>query len=219
MVLGSVEEHAAPAAADVEQAHPRLEPELPADQLVLVGLRLLERARGVGPHRARVRHGGAEHAAVEVVRDVVVVRDGGGVALLRMAPAVESRLLGRLRHRLERARPDEPEGCHPLRGSELHVRQVVAQRERSEDVALQVEVAGDVGPPEAELARRLHDAAQRGGGTDLQRGRRVRGPQPAAVVRLDRDRQVGPEELLEERCELRCHARQCCPGRVKSRPR
>jgi hypothetical protein len=96
---------------------------------------------------------------------------------------------------------------------------VVAQRERGEDVALQVEIAGDVGPPEAELARRLHDAAQCGGGADLQRGRRVRRPQPAAVVRLDRDRQVGSEELFEERCELLCHARQCCPGRVKSRPR
>ena len=96
---------------------------------------------------------------------------------------------------------------------------MVAQREGGEDVALEVEVAGDVGPPEAELARRLHDAAQRSGGADLQRGRRVGRPQPAAAVGLDRDRQIGSEDLFEERCELRCHARQCCPGRVKSRPR
>jgi hypothetical protein len=148
-----------------------------------------------------------------------VVRDRSGVALFRVAPAVEARLLRRLRNGLERARPDEPERGHPLRGSELHVRQVIAQREGGEDVTLEVEVAGDVGAPEAELARCLNDAAQRGGGADLQRGRRVRRPEPAAVVRLDRDRQVGSEELLEERCKLRCHARQCCRARVKSRPR
>ena len=30
---------------------------------------------------------------------------------------------------------------------------------------------------------------------------------------------VGPEKLFEERCELRCHARQCCRARLRSRPR
>ena len=46
VVLGRVHHHAAPAAAHVEQPHAGLEAQLAADQLVLVGLRLLERADG-----------------------------------------------------------------------------------------------------------------------------------------------------------------------------
>ena len=46
VVLGRVQHHAAPAAADVEQPHARLEPELAADELVLGRLRVLERVVG-----------------------------------------------------------------------------------------------------------------------------------------------------------------------------
>jgi hypothetical protein len=80
VVLRGVEQHAAPSASDVEEAHAGLERELAADELVLVGLRSLERRRRVGPHRARVGQRRPEHDPVEVVRHVVVVGDRGGVA-------------------------------------------------------------------------------------------------------------------------------------------
>ena len=82
VVLGRVEHHAAPPAPDVEEPHPWLEVELAADELVLVRLRVLERGGVVVPDRARVGERRTEHHPVEVVRHVVVVRDGGGVAHL-----------------------------------------------------------------------------------------------------------------------------------------
>ena len=48
IVLRGVHDHAAPAAADVEQPHSRLQPELARDQVVLGVLRLLQRGSGSG---------------------------------------------------------------------------------------------------------------------------------------------------------------------------
>ena len=58
VVQGGVQHHAAPATADVEEAHAQLEPQLAADQLVLVGLRLLRRLGRVAEHGARVGQAG-----------------------------------------------------------------------------------------------------------------------------------------------------------------
>ena len=76
-------------------------------------------------------------------------------------------------------------------GPELGVGQALVQLEGGEDVALDVEVAGDVGPGEAELARRRQDAAQRVGRPEHERGRRVGRAELGAVVGPDGDRQVG----------------------------
>ena len=97
VVLGGVQHHAAPAAAHVEQAHARLQAQLAADQLVLVGLRLLQRVGRVVEHRARVGQAGPEHEPVEGVGDVVVVADRRRVAGLAVAPPVQADLLGRRR--------------------------------------------------------------------------------------------------------------------------
>src|SRR3954451_18574663 len=51
-----VDRDRAPAAADVQHAHPRLEAELRAHELELGELRLLQRLRPAGPDGARVRH-------------------------------------------------------------------------------------------------------------------------------------------------------------------
>jgi hypothetical protein len=71
--------------------------------------------------------------------------------------------------------------------------QPVAQLERGEDVALDVEVTGDVGAAEAELARCGDEATQRVGGSEHERRRRVVRPGAAAVVGAEADRQVGSE--------------------------
>ena len=84
VVVGrGVKGHRSPPAANVEEprAGALVETELAADELVLCGLRLLEaRLRG-RENGTRVRHRRPEHQAVEVVADVVVVRDRLGIAL------------------------------------------------------------------------------------------------------------------------------------------
>ena len=115
-----VDDHAAPAAADVEQAHPRTQTELAAHQLVLGGLRGFERGVGSGEDRARVGHRRPEHEPVEVVRDVVVVRDRDGVAFLAVTAAARADLLGRRRQRPQPldsrgAREQEPFARRDLR--------------------------------------------------------------------------------------------------------
>ena len=54
---------------------PRLQPQLSAHEVELVVLRLLELAVGVAVVRAGVDHERVEEERVELVRDVVVVRD------------------------------------------------------------------------------------------------------------------------------------------------
>src|SRR3546814_3891296 len=61
----------APAAADVEHAHPLAQPELAADQVELGFLRIIEVLR-LAPVAAAVDQALAEHGAVEVVAQVVV---------------------------------------------------------------------------------------------------------------------------------------------------
>ena len=127
----------------------------------------------VGPHRARVRHRRSEHASGRTRW----TRRSGARSRRRRA-AFEWR---RPRRRASsgggasgRSAPgaDEPHRGHPLPRAQLDLGQVVAEPERGEDVAVEVEVAGDVGAPEAELARRGHDAAQRVGRPDDDRRRR-----------------------------------------------
>ena len=162
VVLGRVEHHAAPPAPDVEQPHPGLEAELAADELVLVRLRVLERGGVVVPHRARVGERRPEHHPVEVVRHVVVVRDRGGVAISRSGAGRGGALL-----RAEAAsgfrpfQPDELGRGHDLTRSEVQLLDVVGHRDHVEDVAVDLELAGDVGAAEPELVGRGHDAAQR----------------------------------------------------------
>ena len=88
VVARGVPDHAAPAAAEVEQALARLEVELAGDQVVLGVLRLLERRVLGREDRAGVGHRGAEDVLVEGVGDVVVVVDRLGVAALGVPQAL-----------------------------------------------------------------------------------------------------------------------------------
>ena len=84
VVAGGVDHHRAPPAPDVEEApaRHRVEPELATDEIVLQRLRGDEIGRVVDEAGTRVRHRRSEHEPVEVVADVVVVVDRGGVASL-----------------------------------------------------------------------------------------------------------------------------------------
>jgi hypothetical protein len=96
---GGMEEHAAPATTDVEEAHPGTESELAADQVVLGLLGGLEAVVEAFEPGARVRHRLAEHQAVEVVADVVVVADRRRVSPERVPDSDGQHLLGRRRRR------------------------------------------------------------------------------------------------------------------------
>ena len=97
VVLRRVPDHAAPAAADVEQPHTGLQPDLAGDEVVLVRLRLLEGGVLGREARAGVGHRRSEHPLVERVRHVVVIADRLGVAVARVpqaAPPGRHDLLG-----------------------------------------------------------------------------------------------------------------------------
>jgi hypothetical protein len=79
------------------------------------------------------------------------------------------------------------------------VRQPLVQRQRRVDVAFDVDVAGDVRAPEAELAGRPDDSAQRGRGADDDTCAGVGRAERGTVVEFDRDRQIGAERRLQER--------------------
>ena len=150
-----VDREAAPAAADVEHAHPRLQVELAGDQLEFRALRLLERLCAAREDRAAVGHRVVEEQREELVADVVVVANRRRVALGAVqAPAAAS------------ARgPDgcgSPPGARPRRAaSARRTRSATAQRRRLELVDHQqraVEIvdrqrAVHVGAAEAERAR------------------------------------------------------------------
>jgi hypothetical protein len=70
-----VTHQSSPASADVEQALPRSEVELAADQVELLRLRVVQRRVGSRENRAGVGHRRAEHELIEPVRDVVMVCD------------------------------------------------------------------------------------------------------------------------------------------------
>ena len=78
MVRRGVKGHGPPSTANVKELRPwlRSEAELSAHQFMLSFLGFFESGRFVHESRARIRHGRSEQQPVEVVPNVVVVRDG-----------------------------------------------------------------------------------------------------------------------------------------------
>ena len=159
VVRRGVDRHGAPAAPDVEEpsAGEAVETELAADEVVLGGLGVREVGVGVHEPGARVRHRRAEHEAVEVVAHVVVVADGLGVASHRVAPAVQAGLLRRRRQR-PAEHTQAPRRSHRWRHEPQHIVALLGQAaahggDELEDVAVGVELPGDVRPAQPELVR------------------------------------------------------------------
>ena len=150
--------------------------------------------RRLGKVRAGVRHGLVEQQLVEVIGKVIVVRDGGAVPVAGVPAARQRR--GRAGGR--RAGPEDPEPHGPGEQARVvgdpgavHATGAVRrpdQREPLGEVAVDVEVAADVGLREAEFARRVEQPTQRAPVREHQR-RTGRGPSHAAVPGADPDRQ------------------------------
>ena len=112
----------------------------------------LERRRRVGEEGAGVGHRGTENEAIEAVRDVVVVRDRGRVALLRVAAATKSRLLGRRRQRPKRSGAELAQGRKKAPRELTKSPRALEDLQRLVEVTLNVKLAGYIGTSEADLA-------------------------------------------------------------------
>ncbi len=208
VLAGGVADHAAPAAAEVEQPLARLQVELAGDEVVLLELRLLER-RGLGREdRAGVGHRGAEDQLVEAVGDVVVVVDRLGVAAERVPQPLDGaaqpgrRLLRRRGRRAQLGEPDRAQQLDRLAGEgRLKPRLLWTSLSAVVGVAGvhagELEVAGDVGAAEAEVARRGEDVAEPALVEERQAVRRVLGAARAPVVRREAEGQRGLEQRVE----------------------
>jgi hypothetical protein len=218
MALGRVDRERAPAAADVEEPLARLEPELLADQLTLVVLRLLEGRRPAREDRAAVGHHRVEEQREELVAGVVVVSDSAAVA----SEAVEAPALAQL----DRRHPwwwRDPGGAGDCRGEPECVRRPDLWRLPIDDESngrvelgdLDIEIAADVGAPEAELARTAQEVCDGAGRAQHERralrlGRGDLGPVPEA----DPERALGEHarEFSTQRRGRRQHAHNVVDG-------
>src|SRR5829696_6117760 len=153
VALRRVDDEAAPAAADVENALAGAQFELCTDELPLGVLGRGEALRAAGEDRAGVGHRLIEEEREELVADVVVVADGFAVALGRVLAAAEVHLgLGRGRGTAN-ARGAQGRGDQAgLRRSAHRWRLPrVEHADHTVDV-VDLDLTGDVGAPEAELA-------------------------------------------------------------------
>jgi hypothetical protein len=150
-----MDRQASPAAADVEQPHSGLELELLADQLELRPLGVLERRRSLLEQRAAVGHRAIQKQGEELVRDVVVVADGLGVATLGVAAPPRAQL-GRGRGRKARQpRRSDRGGGKPQAGEEPERGRAPSSEQRDDPVeVVDVDIAADVGAPQPELTGR-----------------------------------------------------------------
>ena len=170
-----VDGHRSPSATDIEQPHALalVEAQLAGDEVVLGRLGVVERHAVVDEAGAGVRHRIAEDEPVEVVADVVVVADRPRVAAQRVAATLQPRLL-----RWRRQRPPEHSGalrrgdrfdhCSAPEAQVLG-RGVAERLDHGDEIALGVEVAGDVRPTEAELVGHPQQSADGVGRVDPQR--------------------------------------------------
>ncbi len=220
VALGGVHDHPAPAAADVQQPHPRLQPELAGHPLVLGLLGELQGGVRRGEHRAGVGHRRPEQPLVEPVRHVVVVRDRRAVAGQGVQPPPRPGLLGRQRHPVPQPEAEELAGDGRLLGPGDPVQRGVGQGPQGRvERAADLELAGDVGPGQPERARCRGEVGQRPRRPHVDRDLGVRRPRRAAVVGRQPDRRVthGPVEDVSNQhpthpTRVTCRVRTCRRG-------
>ncbi len=135
-----------------------------------------------------------------------MVRDRSRVARLAVAAAVQVRFLLGQRQALHPGGGREAQRVQPLLTREVEPREPVAKLERGEQVALDVQVAGDVRPPEAEVARRGDEAPHGIGGFDHQCRGRLGGARVAPVVRLESDGEIFSEDPRDQVCNRHEHS-------------
>ena len=187
VVLGGVHRHAAPAAADVEQPHARLQRELAADQVELgdcasssVASSRAGRPRRCRPSTARAptrrtgcsRRSGARWPRRRGPRCARAGRTGSAWRPTSCGGGSTSAA------HLAAERAQHLQALAPGQVADLGVLGQLAQR-GVDGRRLDVDVAGDVGPGEAELARRRYQVRQRAAGS-LRRARRWAPSGPSA---------------------------------------
>ena len=162
--VGGVDREAAPAAADVEQRSPGLQPELRADQLELRLLGLLERLRPAREDRAAVGHRLVEEEREELVADVVVVAYRArrrARCVWRGAARAQLGAGRRAAAASARTRAPRRRRAGARRGAVDRRRLPAVEQPHHRVEVVDLEVAGHVGAAEAELARRAQRVRER----------------------------------------------------------
>jgi hypothetical protein len=183
-----------PTGADVEQALPRLEVELAADQVELLRLRVVQRRVGSRENRAGVGHRRAEHQLIEPVRDLVMMCDRRCItppAVTRETPAPgRGRLLRR--HARTSQQPHLTAKQKPQQLAGMNVPPAV-RMERTQggvEVAVNLEGPRDIRSRDAELPRGGEHETNRLGRAHLDRGERIPRPGRAPVIGPKRNRGI-----------------------------
>ena len=160
--LGGVDEQPAPAAPDVEQPLAGTQPQLAADEVELPLLRRVEVLVGRGEVGAGVDHAPVEVEREEVVREVVVVRDGLAVAFERELPPAEARRSATGPGRAPAWEREQAGGrAEPLaRAPAAFEQELVGEPEDALDVALDVDVVVEVRLGHVQLVRRPEQRPQ-----------------------------------------------------------
>lgn len=132
VVFRGMDEHGSPAAADVEQLFARLQPELAADMIELVFLRLVDAVGEIGEIAAAIDHAFIEEEPVEGVRNIVVMLDR-----LPVRPADEGVAPGKVgprRHLLSRKQHGRQVAQDRELGQRLQLRPELAVRRQSVEI-------------------------------------------------------------------------------------
>ena len=159
---GGVDREASPAAADVEHALSLAEAELPADQLELGLLGLLERLGAAREVRAAVGHRLVQEKGEELVADVVVVAHRPAVARHGVALAAQPQLGGRrLGRRDQSAGANDPGGEPELAAYRQRRRLVGVDDSQRRVEVVDLQQPRDVSAAESKLAGRPEDVGQR----------------------------------------------------------
>jgi hypothetical protein len=197
----------APAASDVEESLARMEAQLPADEIELGLLRLVERHRGRREVGARVHHSVIEPQPVEVVADVVVILNRCAIALRLVRPPRRCDLaLGATMSHVGRGPVVLGKGeklAHHGREDERRPKLAVdgvGDRDRCREFALDVDVARQVRLDDRQLARRQQHAAKRARAREGNRESSI-----GQTSRLDAAVPIANvEAALRRRAEQRC---------------
>src|SRR5262249_23748579 len=198
--------HGAPPAPDVEKALARLQIELSAYKINLLGLRFVQGGVLVGEDGACVSHRGPEDPLVEPVGHVVVVADRTRVALQRVTqppPEAGAGLGGRRRHRLEDVQTKPAQDFDPVAPAEGRHVVTGKQRQSAVDVALDVKVSSDVSPRETEVTGSRGDVIERARVLDPDTADGVGRAGAAAVEGFEAD--AGREGVGQHRRYTRMH--------------
>src|ERR1700682_6058214 len=215
VVLRGVHDQRAPPTPNVEETLPRLETQLPTDQIQLGLLRGVERIIRRAEVRARIDHSLVEPELVEAVADIVVELDRRGIThrcvSLPELPCVSRKpRVGEIVFCLSRKADQQSDQFGNRDWRPQSLTDGLAKVGCRFHAAVDVDIACDIGFHDRQLVRRQQHPTKRGRSVENQREGRIRigaaidGPVPESHVERSLPR------IAEQRSQY-CATTRCCP--------